>query len=263
MRLVNQIESEELVVTPRPCTLLGECVIEKGRLTHWRELAVYHYRSKSVPCCKAVYIARHVPSGRTVAVCVYAAPALNSQARNVVLNGYYLPGSTRGKKFMAQKLNEEMECLSRVVVHPTFRGCGLGARIVAETLPLRGRRYIESSTAMGSINPFFEHAGMTPHDVGSNNETGRVLAALRAFGISDEEICNPAALTRRIEDIPVEHRDMVVKELLLYEKFWIRGRTKRNAPITLDRAIRRVAGNALLRPRYYLWSSPIWKSSSP
>jgi N-acetylglutamate synthase-like GNAT family acetyltransferase len=49
--------------------------------------------------------------------------------------------------------------LSRVVLHPTYRGAGIAAAFVrraCETCPIP---WIETLTAMGRANPFFERAG--------------------------------------------------------------------------------------------------------
>jgi len=51
--------------------------------------------------------------------------------------------------------------LSRVVLHPTYRGAGIAAAFVrraCETCPIP---WIETLTAMGRANPFFERAGFT------------------------------------------------------------------------------------------------------
>jgi ABC-type ATPase with predicted acetyltransferase domain len=49
--------------------------------------------------------------------------------------------------------------LSRVVLHPTYRGAGIAAAFVrraCETCPVP---WIETLSAMGRANPFFERAG--------------------------------------------------------------------------------------------------------
>jgi GNAT superfamily N-acetyltransferase len=58
-------------------------------------------------------------------------------------------------------LNRQLWLLSRVVLHPTYRGAGLAANFVrraCETCPVD---WIETLTAMGQANPFFERAGFT------------------------------------------------------------------------------------------------------
>jgi N-acetylglutamate synthase-like GNAT family acetyltransferase len=62
------------------------------------------------------------------------------------------------------KLNQQLWVLSRVVIHPTYRGAGLASdfvRVSCETCPVP---WIETLSAMGHLNPFFERAGF--HRVG-------------------------------------------------------------------------------------------------
>ena len=191
------------------------------------------------------------------------APSLNNMARNSVLGERYLPGSNIGKAWIARLLNEEVELISRVVTHPAFRGCGLGVRLVRETMPLRRRRYIESSSAMGQVNPFFEHAGMRAYELAPSPATQRVLAALRAVGIEETVVPNPAELSRRIAALPADLHALVAEEIIRYERFW-RGRTiLKEETLNLEGGIRRVAGNALMRPLYFLWSDPAWEAARP
>ena len=69
----------------------------------------------------------------------------------------------RGKRtsLNLSALNQQMWLLSRVVLHPTYRGAGIGAAFVrraCETCPVP---WIETLSAMGQSNPFFERAGFT------------------------------------------------------------------------------------------------------
>ena len=56
-------------------------------------------------------------------------------------------------------LNRQLWLLSRVVLHPTYRGAGIASsfeRRACATCPVN---WIETLTAMGCVNPFFERAG--------------------------------------------------------------------------------------------------------
>jgi len=56
-------------------------------------------------------------------------------------------------------LNRQLVMLSRVVVHPTYRGAGIAARFVRRSCELCPYPWIETLAQMGHINPFFETAG--------------------------------------------------------------------------------------------------------
>jgi hypothetical protein len=49
--------------------------------------------------------------------------------------------------------------LSRVVIHPAYRGAGIATRFVNRSCQLAPRPWIEAQAQMGWINPFFEKAG--------------------------------------------------------------------------------------------------------
>jgi hypothetical protein len=63
------------------------------------------------------------------------------------------------RRFQLQKLNQQLWLLSRVVLHPTYRGAGLAADFVRQSCQTCPVPWIETLSALGHINPFFEKAG--------------------------------------------------------------------------------------------------------
>lgn len=129
------------------------------------KLAHFHYLSGPPgPSVKAYGL--YVPSlwrlsdePQLIGIIVYSLPPLNSRARARVTNGRYpTTGDPRGR---AARLNRDFRTISRVIIHPQFRGLGLAAALVRETLPRAGTPYVEAFAAMGRVHPFFEKAGMT------------------------------------------------------------------------------------------------------
>ena len=57
--------------------------------------------------------------------------------------------------------DRQIVMLSRVVLHPAWRGAGLAADFVRASCRLCPWPWIETLTQMGHINPFFERAGFT------------------------------------------------------------------------------------------------------
>lgn len=47
------------------------------------------------------------------------------------------------------------------MVHPAYRGTGVGAEFVRHACELSPVNWIETLSAMGHASPFFEHAGFT------------------------------------------------------------------------------------------------------
>jgi len=56
-------------------------------------------------------------------------------------------------------LNQQLWLLQRVVLHPTWRGAGIAAKFVRRACALCPAPWIETLSAMGQVNPFFERAG--------------------------------------------------------------------------------------------------------
>lgn len=56
-------------------------------------------------------------------------------------------------------LNRKLWLLSRVVLHPTYRGAGIAAAFVRQACATCPVDWIETLSAMGHANPFFERAG--------------------------------------------------------------------------------------------------------
>lgn len=104
---------------------------------------------------------RDVMRDQFVGVIVYVMPTLNSRMRNRVTAGRY---NTTNNPAAIERLNRDFRRIARVVVHPTWRGIGLGRLLVKETLEKAGTPYVEASAAMGAMHPFFEQAGMTRYD---------------------------------------------------------------------------------------------------
>ncbi|MCS7113977.1 MAG: hypothetical protein RMJ15_09780 [Nitrososphaerota archaeon] len=121
--------------------------IEEGTTEDWRRLACFHYRSHKVAGPRKIF--RLVRGEELCGLIVYAYPPPTCFGRRLVLPN------------MAMKeLNEKLNVISRVVVHPKYRTIGLGAKLVSETLPLAGTPYVEMPAVMAKYNPFAEKAGM-------------------------------------------------------------------------------------------------------
>lgn len=109
----------------------------------------------------------HVPddaAGRLAAVAVLSYPTVNSAARDRALGMSAWPA--------ARKLalaNRDVRTISRVVVHPQFRGVGLASRLVRTICEQCPTRWVEAYAVMGRVHPFFEKGGMTRHDPPGND----------------------------------------------------------------------------------------------
>lgn len=105
-------------------------------------------------------------ANRPIGICIFASPAASLTWRTKTL-GLKKPRSRLG----LQALNEQLWLLQRVVLHPAYRGAGIAAAFVRRACELCPVPWIETLSAMGRVNPFFEKAGFrkigTIHHLGA------------------------------------------------------------------------------------------------
>lgn len=89
-----------------------------------------------------------------IGICVFAAPAASLTLRS---RFFGLKNPRSGVSLAA--LNQQLWLLQRVVLHPTYRGAGLAADFVRRACQLCPVDWVETLSAMGQANPFFERAG--------------------------------------------------------------------------------------------------------
>lgn len=123
-----------------------------GSKADWPRFARWHYRSHHLAMVKRVALLWH--EEEPIGICVFAAPASALRLRH-----RFFGLAPRGNPFHLKQLNEQLWCLSRVVIHPTYRGAGLAARFVRASCRLCPVPWIETLSAMGHLNPYFEQAG--------------------------------------------------------------------------------------------------------
>jgi GNAT superfamily N-acetyltransferase len=162
--------------------LPGTLSIERGTPKDYESLSRFHYIAGRPGTWAGVWVARYDEerdkgqggkgqgeelnvssfslqpsafSSRVVAIAVLSWSPLGCTARTTALNlGCF------DKKERASWLNKNVRTISRVVVHPQFRGVGLGSQLVRKILEEAPTRYVETIAAMGKVHPFFEKAGM-------------------------------------------------------------------------------------------------------
>lgn len=184
---------------------------------------------------------------RPIAVLTESLPTLSCLLRDRALGGRY--GHLRPKP-RAALLNQELRCISRVIVDPRWRGLGLAVRLVRQALRTATTRYTEALAAMGHISPFFDRAGMVRYERPALPVEQRAIDALRYAGIAPIELALPAELEVRIEALDQPVRALVVRELTRWY------RTAGGRGISRQSGFADVLATArdrlLARPIYYL-----------
>lgn len=141
-----------------------ELSVSDGTRADWSRFARWHYRGHKLAFVRRVVVLRH--GAEPVGICVFAAPAASLSLRT----RYFGLSDPRSPVSLAA-LNEQLWLLQRVVLHPTYRGAGIASwfvRRACESCPID---WIETLTAMGRANPFFERAGFVK--VGVIGRSGR------------------------------------------------------------------------------------------
>ena len=188
-----------------------------------------------------VFVLREGVGGEPCGIVVYSHAPLELALRNRATQGRFVRN--------ADRLNREVRILRRLVIHPDVRGCGLGHRLVARTLPRVGTRFVECLASMGVVNPVFEKAGMKRiGQCAPTPEQAKVLAALAKLGT------DPFG---RDFGLQVCRRPGVRRIVSAFVYNWYRAttgggvrRVARQSPQLLAQTFRGLIGS---RPVYYLW----------
>ncbi len=135
-----------------------ELSVTTGSLADWPPFARWHYRSHRVGSVRFVTVLRH--NMEPIGICVFTTPPLSLAGRN-----RFFGRSGKWTRLTVNAVNQQLATLSRVVLHPTFRGAGLAAPFVRQSCRMCPYPWIESLAQMGHVNPFFEKAGFVRVDV--------------------------------------------------------------------------------------------------
>jgi ABC-type ATPase with predicted acetyltransferase domain len=151
--LVRKRFGEEIQINYYPnepateCSLICEMRVEEGTREDWQKLSSFHYRGHKFAVARKIF--RLVRKDELCGVIVYSYPPPACYGRRLVL-----------PRMSIQEMNKQLSIINRIVIHPKYRTIGLGARLIRETLPLVGTKYIEMIAVMAKYSPFAEKAGM-------------------------------------------------------------------------------------------------------
>lgn len=248
--------------------LESRLVSRAGTLADYAALEEHHYRAHRPATATRVLVledlsatasdrfAGRAAGARPAGVLVESLPALSCMLREVAMGGRYT--AWPGASDRARLLNGELRCISRVVVHPQWRGLGLAVRLVREALATATTPFTEALAAMGHVSPFFERAGMRAYHRPTHGHDERLLQALSDVGIAAVELAKATEAAARIEAMPQVKRRWLLEELRRWGRRYgprNRGRsgprgerTEVDVAATLQMAQRRL----LCQPVYYL-----------
>jgi GNAT superfamily N-acetyltransferase len=160
----GEFQSERRVRKRRGISFASEMVLTDGTKTDWPYFARWHYRGHRLAFVKRIVLLWH--NEEPVGICVFATPAASLTLRT----RFFGLSDPRSPVALAA-LNEHLWLLQRVVIHPTYRGAGIASAFVRRACGLCPVDWIETLSAMGRANPFFERAGFVK--VGVIPRTGK------------------------------------------------------------------------------------------
>jgi ABC-type lipoprotein export system ATPase subunit/GNAT superfamily N-acetyltransferase len=135
--------------SPPRFSLIREMKIEPAAKEDYDKLKQFHYLHGRPPTSHSYKLAHN---NQVIGIILYGPPFLGSHYRNQMFPEY---------KHNAKKVNSDITRISRIIIHPKYRGCGLAQELIRLTMPMIKKRIVETIAAMAQYNPFFEKAGMT------------------------------------------------------------------------------------------------------
>ena len=236
------------------CTVTSPLEIVPAGIEDYRRLAAFHYRSAEICVHTAIYAVRdmHPVRGRfdgLVGVIVYTMPAPAVELRNVATNGCFCG---LGRRMSLQLVNENLRCISRIVIEPRYRGLGLATRLVAETMPKLNVPIIEAMAVMAHVNPFFEKAGMKPFIGKQSPRTVRLIEAVGMVGIGEDEFIDPQTVQAKLDNLDKAQTRFIDRQMNSFLQSY--GKRRYMKP-SLERT-RFVLSRLSARPVYYIWFNP-------
>jgi GNAT superfamily N-acetyltransferase len=167
--------------------LANDSVHFEVRKVHDREqqallarFASLHYRS-GTPATFAQVLAAHDgddSEAPCVGVLCVSRPTLNGPWRARAWPDLF--GERREPREMANALNLYVRTISRVIVHPSFRGVGVASMLVRTYLNYPLTPLTETLSAMGRVSPLFQRCGMREVACPRSRRDRRLGDALRA-----------------------------------------------------------------------------------
>ncbi len=237
------------------CSVTKNINICKGNMDDYRKLARFHYREHSLGPYVAIYALKTKnlsSTNETVGVIVYKMPAPALELRNVATSGIFT-GFDRTTQLNI--VNNNIRCISRVIIDPRFRSLGLASWLVAQTMPKVKITIVESLAVMGKVNPFFEKAGMKKY---SANIPARCLQLKEAFSIVDIEeaqLINPSVVHEKMESLTSKKKAFIEYQIRLFLQSYGRRRMMTHSQERTAYTL----GKLTDRPVYYIWFNPNMK----
>ncbi len=237
------------------CSITSELEIVSGVAGDYAQLGQFHYRDTKLSPYAAMYaiVEKNLARkrfGSVAGVIVYQMPCAVLELRNVATRGVF---SGMGDKAMQlQMVNNNIRCISRVIIEPRYRGLGLAGRLVRETMGKLNAPIIEAMAVMGQINPFFEKAGMQSYSGQTPVRCAKLVEALSMVGIEGRDLVDSKMVQSRLDSLSEVESVFIEKQFGVFLQCYGRRKQMKRG---LERT-RYILSKLTGRPVYYIWFNP-------
>jgi hypothetical protein len=248
--------STNTLILPKTASRLQ---IVPGSIGDYKKLARWHYRDNNCGPYVAIYSLRQpadypgTNANWLVGVIVYTMPTTGCTARENATGRYFIGLSMSDRIAL---LNRHFRRISRVIIEPRYRGCGLASMLVNKTMPLLNVTYIEAMAAMGNFNPFFEKAGMTPYPQAIPKRTKMLLEALSIVGIEQATLNDAQAVQQKLAQLDRDDRTFIYKHICRFTGAFGKSRMQSysfESGILNLKSVSWILSKLSLPPVYYIW----------
>jgi len=231
-RFMDEVVLKYEKAEKKPISFYDDVVFEEGTIRDYKLLSKYHYKntSSNIPYNKIVR-ARH---GRDlVGVVLFSPPLLQTKGRTIKFDRKYSLMS----KENVREINKLFIRGSRYILSPKYRGCGLGQKLVLESLPfIKNHKYLEVITVMGKYNPVFEKAGMEKIEITEETDppTLRLISWMKEKSLRLEEVHNPKYFKTWVDSLSEEDKNtlkLMVGKVLHHPKIGLSNKDGRRAEV--------------------------------
>jgi len=185
--------------------------VDIGDKKDYKKLSKFHYRQAGLGAVKNIY--KMIFHEDVIGVIVITYPHLALKGRNIYTDKKYSKMSTENCK----KINEEFECIARIILHPQYRGLGLAYYFLEEYFKLSSSKYIETVAVMANYTPFFEKAGMTKVETEQDNKRSAMIQDLEQYGFNTSLISSARYNEKIFSELDIEQQEevkVIIKKIL-------------------------------------------------
>lgn len=233
-----------------------------GSLAEYEPLSGFHYRPMRYVGTTQVFVAEALGEtpvgiasgagrrGGVVAGLVMCRPEAYGRARDRFL-GFRYSKLSRGER--QRVVDSEFRCISRVTVHPTFRGNGIAVGLIRMALESHEKRFVETLAMFAAWNECFDRAGMRKVAVEPPPHDDRLREALvsHEFYAGGSLDWYRVAVAMQLPVTPLG--SFLMRELRAWWRSEGGASRERGTPALMERVLEKAKRQLFQRPVYYVW----------